>query len=94
MFFFRKSTGKTLAIHIEMKRFHEPLSIGQAEAYRPRAGCFRDQRRSRKTLLPHDDFVTVLFCENDSGSVSNLQYFDRVIAHADAAEVFLGYPER
>ena len=30
------SEGKRLALHIEMKRDGEALSIGQAEAYRPR----------------------------------------------------------
>jgi hypothetical protein len=62
MFFLQNAEGKTLAVHVEMKRDREPLSIGQAEAYRPRAECYRDQRRVRKGLLPHDHFMTVLFC--------------------------------
>ena len=62
IFFLRSTQGKTLAVHIEMKRDREALSLGQAEAYRPRAACYRDQRRVRKTLLAHDYFVTVLFC--------------------------------
>jgi hypothetical protein len=62
IFFLRDRKAKTLAIHIEMKRDSEALSLGQAEAYRPRARCYRDQRRIRETLLPHDHFITVLFC--------------------------------
>jgi hypothetical protein len=62
MFFLQNPGRRTMAVHIEMKRDHEPLSIGQAEAYRPRAECYRDGRRERKTLLEHDHFVTVLFC--------------------------------
>jgi hypothetical protein len=32
MFFLRNAAGKTLALHIEMKRDREPLLLGQAEA--------------------------------------------------------------
>jgi hypothetical protein len=92
MFFLRSSFGKTLAIHVEMKRDNEPLSHGQADAYSPRAACYRDERRTRKGLLKHDDFMTVLFC----GISTNIQlikrHFDRVIFHPDAQGVFPDYP--
>ena len=39
IFFLRNAEGYTIAVHIEMKRDRKPLSIGQAEAYRPRAAC-------------------------------------------------------
>jgi hypothetical protein len=92
MFFLRNAEGKTLAVHIEMKRDRESLSIGQAEAYRPRAACFRDQRRVRSTLLPHDEFVTVLFCGVGTDIPLVERYFDRVILHDSARNVFPGYP--
>lgn len=92
MFFLRNVAGKTMAVHIEMKRDREPLSIGQAEAYRPRAACFRDRRRVRKTLLTHDHFVTVLFCGIGTDIPLVGQYFDRVISHDAARNVFPSYP--
>jgi hypothetical protein len=49
MFFLRNAKGKKLAIHIEMKCDGEPLKIGQAEAYRPRAVCFQEERRDEGT---------------------------------------------
>ncbi|HEY5338537.1 MAG TPA: hypothetical protein VIJ85_10055 [Rhizomicrobium sp.] len=92
MFFLRNSAARTLAIHIEMKRDAELLSIGQAEAYRPRAKCYRDQRRVRKGLPPHDDFLTVLFCGRGADVSFVEQHFDRVIFHERARDVFPGYP--
>ena len=91
MFFLRNVEGKTMALHIEMKRDREPLSIGQAEAYRPRAACFRDQRRARKTLLAHHHFVTVLFCGLGMHIKLVERYFDRVILHDTDRNVFPTY---
>lgn len=92
MFFLRNGDGKTLAIHVEMKRDREPLSIGQAEAYRPRAACYRDQRRVRKGLTPHDHFMTVLFCGVGTDIPAAERYFDRVILHEIGRAKFPGYP--
>lgn len=94
IFFLRSAQGKTLAVHIEMKRDFEALSHGQAEAYRPRAACYRDQRKVRKTLLPHDDFITVLVCGKGTDVPLVQQHFDRVILHENALNVFPGYPDR
>ena len=48
IFFLESAEKNTLAVHVEMKLDREKLSVGQAEAYRPRAACFRDQRRRAK----------------------------------------------
>jgi hypothetical protein len=92
IFFLRNAELKTLAVHIEMKRDGEGLSIGQAEAYRPRAACYRDKRRVRKTLLAHDHFITVLFCGIGSDIPLAEQHFDSVILHESARKVFPKYP--
>lgn len=92
MFFLKNAKEKTIAIHIEMKRDREALSVGQAEAYRPRAACYRDQRRVREKVFPHEDFLTVLFCGDGIDIEYVTQHFDRVILHADARGVFPGYP--
>lgn len=92
LFFVENASKRKLAIHIEMKRPNEKLSIGQAEAYRPRAACFRDIGRPRKSLLSHHDFITVLFCGSDTDlSVAN-PHFDRIIVHEDAARFIQNYP--
>lgn len=92
MFFLRNDVGRTLAVHVEMKRDREPLSLGQAQAYRPRAACMREQRRNRATLLKHDDFVTVIFCGIGTDIPFVEEHFDRVILHQCARNVFPGYP--
>lgn len=92
IFVLRNTEGKKIAVHVEMKRDYESLSIGQAEAYRARAACYRDRRRVRKTLLEHDHFVTVLFCGLGTDIPLAKRYFDNVILHDDARGVFAAYP--
>ena len=92
LFFLRNSAGNTLAVHVEMKRDHEPLAIGQAEAYRPRAACYRDQRRERTAVLPHDHFVTVLFCGSGTDLSSAQKHYDIMILHDFARTAIAGYP--
>jgi hypothetical protein len=92
MFYLQNSSLQIMAVHLEMKRDRERLSLGQAQAYRPRAACYRDQRRARPKVLAHDHFLTVLVCGEgtDLGAVS--PYFDRVITHPVARAMFGGYP--
>jgi hypothetical protein len=92
MLLLQSAEGKTIAIHIEMKRDRESLSLGQAEAYRPRAKCFRDQGRIRKAILAHHDFVTVRFCGMGTDVPLMKQHFDRVILHERARGMFPHYP--
>jgi hypothetical protein len=92
MFFLRSSHGDTMAIHIEMKMDNESLLFGQAEAYCPRAACYRDQGRVRKGLLAHDHYITVLFCGIGTNIPLVERYFDRVILHESARKIFPGYP--
>ncbi|MGA7674931.1 MAG: hypothetical protein WCA78_07755 [Rhizomicrobium sp.] len=92
IFFLRSTEGKTIAIHIEMKRDNEPLLHGQAEAYRPRAACYRDQRRVRKTLLEHDHFIAVIFCGIGTDIPFVERHFDRVVTHESARNAFPEYP--
>lgn len=93
IFFLESAEKNTLAVHVEMKLDREKLSVGQAEAYRPRAACFRDQRRERKTLLPHHHFVTVLFCGLGTVDTEVRKHFDRLIEHDAARKIFPGYPQ-
>ncbi len=92
IFFLRDAEGKTLAIHIEMKRDGEPLKFGQSEAYRPRAECYRDQRRIRETLLAHNYFIAVLFHGTGTDIPLAKSHFDSVISHECARNIFPQYP--
>ena len=92
IFFLQNELGRRLAIHLEMKRDREALSHGQDAAYKPRAECYRDQRRRRPAILPHDDYLTVLICGYGTNIEVAHEHFDRVILHEDARKVFLGYP--
>jgi hypothetical protein len=92
IFFLRNAKRNTLAMHIEMKRDDERFSPGQAEAYKPRAACYRDQRRLRKGVLAHDHFITVLFCGIGTDIPFVKQHFDRVILHQEAKSEFPEYP--
>ncbi len=52
LFFLRSPAGEGLAIHVEMKMPREPLSFGQAEAYRPRATCYEMNGVRGKASFP------------------------------------------
>lgn len=93
LFFLQNPEGKTIAVHVEMKRAKETLSFGQAEAYRLRADCYRDERRLRKGVLAHDDFIVILFCGTETDIASAKHHFDHVILHDQARKMFPGYPE-
>jgi hypothetical protein len=93
IFFLRSKEKKIVAVHIEMKRDREALSNGQADAYKPRAACYRDRRRIREGVLTHDHFVTVIFCGTGTDIPRVQQHFDRVILHDEARTVFPGYPK-
>jgi hypothetical protein len=92
IFFLQSKERKVIAVHIEMKRDREALSIGQADAYRPRAACYPDRRRIRESVLAHDDFVTVIFCGMGTDIPLVQQHFDRVILHVEARKIFPAYP--
>lgn len=62
------------------------------EAYRPRAECYRDQRRVRKGILLHEHFMTVLFCGAETDIPFVERYFDRIILHDSARDMFPEYP--
>jgi hypothetical protein len=90
--FFRNILNHTLALHVEFKHKNETFGFGQPEAYPLRAACFAKTHRERRTLNAHDDWTTVIFCDEAALSDPRLSNFHRVITHAEAAKVFDPYP--
>lgn len=92
IFFFRNTSNRVLAVHVEFKHPGEAFGFGQPEAYPLRAACFAKTYTQRKTVNPHQDWTTVLFCGEDTLTDSRLSCFQRVITHTEAAEVIKSYP--
>lgn len=85
--------SRRLGLHIEIKRPGEHLGNGQAESYPRRAACWANPDTKPKTVLPHQDFLTMLICGRDLASDERLRYFDKVIFHDDVAQRIEIYPE-
>lgn len=92
IFFFRNAAGHILAVHVEFKHPNEAFGFGQPEAYPLRAVCFAATHSQRKTLNPHHDWATVLFCGAEALSDPRLVNFQRVITHREARQWLKGYP--
>jgi len=92
IFFFRNSSDRVLAVHIEFKHPNESFQFGQPEAYPLRAACFAKTYRERPTLNAHDDWTTVIFCGSEALSDQRISYFQRVITHSEATKMIAAYP--
>jgi hypothetical protein len=92
IFFLRNTTGRTLALHIEFKHPKEPFGYGQPEGYPLRAACFTRTWASRKSILPHEDWATVIFCGPEAVLDHRIKSFQRIITHAEAQAQIPGYP--
>jgi hypothetical protein len=85
VFYLRNMSGKTLALHIEFKHKGEPLSYGQSEGYPLRAECFRSGlHHAHPYSLPHDDWATILFCDEGFLVDPRAANFQRAISHDEA----------
>ncbi|MES2333783.1 MAG: hypothetical protein V4551_03795 [Pseudomonadota bacterium] len=87
MLFLEAGTGARLAIHIEHKRAGERFKFGQAEAYPLRAARFADRRFCPPQLVPHDEWMTLIFCDDAELGAEGLAYFERRIGHGEAREM-------
>jgi hypothetical protein len=92
IFFFRNSSGRILAVHSEFKHANEPFGFGQPEAYPLRAACFVETYHERRTVNPHHDWTTAIFCGPESLADPRLSHFQRVITHDEAARMIASYP--
>ena len=84
---------RKLGLHIEVKRPGEMLGNGQAESYPRRAACWADAETKPRTVLSHDDYLTVLVCGENLASDPRLSHFDKVIYHSDVRPRLKIYPE-
>lgn len=80
-----RDDGRRHALHIECKHPGVRLSPGQAEGYPVRAACWlRDAGRPR-SVLPHDEWATLLICDRaarivdqDRDAFGNTVFFDEI----------------
>lgn len=94
IFFLRSRSDRVLAVHVEFKHAYETFGFGQPEAYPLRAECFSKTYSTRPTVNPHHDWITVLFCGEDTLSDERIGNFQRVITHDEAAAAIPRYPVR
>jgi hypothetical protein len=92
IFFFRNASRRVLAVHVEFKHPKEAFRFGQPEAYPLRAACFTKTYAQRRTVNPHHDWATVIFCGAEAASDPRLSNFQRVITHNEVAGVIKAYP--
>jgi hypothetical protein len=86
-------SGRRLGLHIEIKRPGEHLGNGQAESYSRRAECWATPSTRPITVLPHQDYLTMLVCGRELERDPRLRFFDKVIFHDKIADQILPYPE-
>ena len=92
MAFLESDQGRRLAIHIEFKHDGEALRIGQAEAYPLRAECWATSRYKPRSIMAHDDWLTVIFCGDDAKDSLEVAPFERRISHSEARSMIECYP--
>ena len=87
LIFLRNVSGKVLAVHVEFKADDERLSDDQARAYAPRAQCYLEGRKSRKGVLRHDEFMTVLLHGAGDTVVDLAEHFTKCFTHSDVLKL-------
>ena len=92
MFFLEAGSGQRLGVHVEFKHAGESLRPGQAEGYPRRAACWVCRSLCPRTVVPHDDWLTVIFCGDAETQEPAVARFDRRIGHVEARKMIPGYP--
>ena len=92
MFFLEAGSGQRLGVHVEFKHAGESLRPGQAESYPLRAACWVRRSQCPRTVLPHDDWLTVIFCGDAETQEPAVAPFDRRIGHIEARKMIPDYP--
>ena len=92
MFFMEAGSGQRLGVHVEFKHTGELLRPRQAEGYPLRAACWVRRSQCPRIVVPHDDWLTVIFCGDAETQEPTVAPFDRRIGHVEARKVTPGYP--
>jgi hypothetical protein len=87
------ASSQRVGLHIEIKRPRERLANGQAESYPRRAACWASPATRPKTVLEHDNFITMIACGREAIQDERLRYFDKILYHDDIAKLLPIYPE-
>jgi len=90
---FEASDQFRFAVHIEVKPPGENFLPGQAESYPRRGSCWATPTARQKTVLAHDDFVTILVCGDNLKSDSRISNFTKVVLHHNIEQRISPYPD-
>ena len=93
IFFLRSTEGKTIAIHIEMKRDNEPLFYtGKLRPIDPEPRVTGTSAACEKPFLSTITSSAVIFCGIGTDIPFVERHFDRVVTHESARNAFPEYP--
>ena len=92
MFVLEAGSGRRLGLQAEFQHAGEPLLFGQAEGYPLRADCWACRSPRPKPVVPHDDWLTVIFCGDAETHEQAFAPFDRRIGHGEARKMIPDYP--
>ena len=90
---FESANDRSVALHVEIKRPGEQLGDGQAESYSRRAACWANPGTRPRTVMPHQEFLTMLVCGRELTADKRLRFFDKVVFHDDVEKKVPAYPE-
>ncbi len=95
---FRASDRSQFALHVEVKCPGKGLGGGQAESYPRRGRCWANYGADRPAAVPkwiphHDDFATILLCDDCLKLDPRHVLFDDVILHRDLEQRISPYPD-
>ena len=92
MLFLEGKGGRRLALSIEIKTEGDRLRTGQGAAYPLRAACWQSGRTGYDAIVPHDDWLTVLFCPKADLDHPEARHFDSRIPLEEAAQWVPAWP--
>ena len=84
---------RRLGLHLEIKRPGDTLGDGQAASYPRRAACWTNPATKPRTVIPHQEFLTMLVCDRELETNPDTRFFDKVVFHDEVVERIRPYPE-
>ena len=92
MLFLGARDGRRFAVHVEVKHPGEPLRPGEADADPLRAASWARGAYQPGSVIPHDDWLTVILRSDEERTSPTLAPFQRRICHSEARGMMSGHP--